>query len=233
MLTAAIATLSVAAAAITTLAAFTTTPSGRLGAAIAATALVVRRKCGALERLNQLEADFATVHLTHAHLQLIAFRQIILDTLDSSRAVDPRYVKESVATWEDVDEGAELGDVDDLAFVDLTDFGLGRERDLVHSLLGGLQGLPVRGCDTDYSHAILGLFDLDRCAGLLFELAYHGSLRADDLTDLVLGDLDRLDPGRPLIHLFAGTGYDLRHRVENEVTCITSLCEGILENLSR
>ena len=71
----------------------------------------------------------------------------------------------------------------------------------------------------------VGLVDLDLGAGHLFEFADNRTLGADDLADLVLRDLDRLDPWRPFVHLAPWLGNDLSHGVEDEQSGFTSLAQ--------
>ena len=52
-------------------------------------------------------------------------------------------MKQTVASREDVDEGAELGDVDNLPVVLGTDLCFGWEGDLHHPLLGSREGGTV------------------------------------------------------------------------------------------
>src|SRR5690606_26442701 len=120
------------------------------------------------------------------------------DLLDPLGAVETGDVEQTVPPREDVDEGAELGDGDDLAVVLGAHLDLWREGDLGHPLLGGGESRAVVGGDPDDALAV-DLFDLDGGTGDLFELTDDCALGTDDLTDLVLRDLEGLDARRPLV----------------------------------
>ena len=107
-------------------------------------------------------------------------------------------MQKTVAPGQDVDESAEGGDVDHLSLVLLALLGLRREGNQVDSLHGRLQGGAVGGCDP-HDPLALGLLDLDGDSRLLLEFSHHLALGTDDLADLVLGYLDRLDARRPLL----------------------------------
>src|SRR5690606_40761884 len=69
------------------------------------------------------------------------------DLLDPLGAVETGDVEQTVPPREDVDEGAELGDGDDLAVVLGAHLDLWREGDLGHPLLGGGESRAVVGGD--------------------------------------------------------------------------------------
>src|SRR5436190_23986205 len=97
---------------------------------------------------DELEADAAArlVDLLHDHVDDVAARHDVLDVSDAARA-DVRDVEQAVGALLQLDEGAELRRLHDLAGVGVADLGLLREgldrRD------GGSGLLAVGGVDED------------------------------------------------------------------------------------
>src|SRR5205823_251139 len=69
------------------------------------------------------------IDVVHAHGDLVAEVEDVLDPLDALAATQLGDVHEAVTAGKDVDEGAELGDVHDLARVRRPHLGLGRIED--------------------------------------------------------------------------------------------------------
>src|SRR5699024_9724236 len=78
-----------------------------------------------------------------------------------------------------LDEGADGDDADDLAVVEVADFGL--EDDVLDGLARGAAGLDVLGGDVD----VAGVLDVDLAAGVGADLLDDLAAGADDLADLV------------------------------------------------
>src|SRR4029453_16340056 len=98
-----------------------------------------------------------------------------------------RKIPETVFGAEEIHEGAELHHLDDLALVNLADLRLRRYR--LDAVDGGADRFGVgRG---DLHRAVVG--DVDLSPGLGHDLADHRAAGADNLSDLVDGDVDRLD----------------------------------------
>mgnify|MGYP000198323125 CR=1 FL=1 len=93
-------------------------------------------------------------------------------------------MKEAVLARQELDDGAEVEQALDRAFVDLADFDLGR--DDLDAAAGFFNAGRVRAGDGD--RAVV--FDVDRRAGFFGEGADGGAALADDFTDLVLIDLE-------------------------------------------
>ena len=104
-------------------------------------------------------------------------------------------VHEAVAAREDVDERAELGDVDDPAVVHGAELGLGRVDDGQDGRLGLLHPPALDGADGDDALRPV-VVDADVGAGLGLDRVDDLALGADDLADLVDRDDDRGDLGR-------------------------------------
>ncbi|MBB4232630.1 hypothetical protein GGD56_006527 [Rhizobium mongolense] len=85
---------------------------------------------------------------------------------------------EAITRAEEVDEGAEIGGLDNSAFVDLADFRFCN--DGMDPLAGRFDLLAGRGCDLD--RAVV--FDVDLGAGLFDDFADDLAARADDFPDL-------------------------------------------------
>ena len=112
-------------------------------------------------------------------------------------------MKETVASRKDVDEGPKLGDVDDLAVIHGTNLSLGWESNLLDPFHGSRECLAIIGGDAHDADTV-GFIDLDVGTGLFLELTDDGALGPNDLADLVLRNLDCLNPRRPLVQLGAG-----------------------------
>ena len=74
---------------------------------------------------DELEADAAArlVDLLHEHVEHVAALEHVLDPLHAARA-DVRDVQQPVRALLELDEGAELGQLHDLARVLVADLGL-------------------------------------------------------------------------------------------------------------
>ena len=112
---------------------------------------------------------------------------------------------QTVLARQEFDESAELFDRDDLATVDLIDFGLGG-----HAGNGVARNLhPVLGDRVDIDRAVV--FDVDFATGFLDELLDVLAARTDEQPDLLGIDLDGLDARRVFAQFLARGGQDLGH----------------------
>ena len=112
--------------------------------------------------------------------------------VDALAATDLGDVEQAVAAREDVDERAELGDVDDPARVDGADLGLGRVEDELDAPARLLDRGAVLGSDRHGADPPV-VVDGDVGAGLLLDGVDDLALGADDLADLVDRDLEADD----------------------------------------
>src|SRR5687768_3131713 len=112
-------------------------------------------------------------------------------------------VDEAVLGAEEVDEGAEVGGLDDRALVDGADLRFVGDR--TDPLDRRFDGFAVRRRDLDGAVVV----DVDLGTGLLHDLADDLAARADDLADLVGRDGDRLDARRELADVVAAGGNSL------------------------
>src|SRR5205823_12074163 len=99
-----------------------------------------------------------------------------------------RHMHQSVAGAEEVHEGAEVDDLDDLAVINLTEFRL--RHDGFDPFERGVDRLARGG--SDLHRAVVGNVDLG--AGLLDDLANDLAAGADHFADLVGWDGDDFDP---------------------------------------
>src|SRR4029078_7168088 len=118
---------------------------------------------------------------------------------------DLRDVYETVLARKDLDEGAEIHEPDDLAFVNSAALAV-RRNELDATLRLAARGAADRG---DLDGAVV--LDVDRGAGLFRDGADDRPALADDFADLLGVDLDRDDRRRPLGHRLARLRDDLRH----------------------
>ena len=133
---------------------------------------------------------------------------------------------QTVAAGEDADEGAELGDVHHPALVHRAHLGGGRIHDQ-HDLALGLGHLVAvrRGDRHDADHAVV--VDADVGSGLGLDGVDHLALRADDLTDLLHRDLERLDLRGVLADVVTRAGNRLGHDPEDRQSGFLGLVQGV------
>src|SRR6185312_16931438 len=173
--------------------------------------------------VGQVDAPLR-VDTHHADLQRVANFGDILDALDEvgCQLVDP---DQAFLAWQNLHEGADVhhaldGAVVFLANLDILGDGADR-RD------GALRRLAVGGGDID--RAVV--FDLDRRAGVLLDLADHLAAGADDRADLVWTDLDRDDARRVGGHLLPRRRDDGGHLLQDEETAVPRLREGVFHDV--
>ena len=135
-------------------------------------------------------------------------------------------MQQAVGALDQLDEGAEGGRLDHLGgLVAVADFGLlGHRLDPRHT---GFDQRAGRGVDAD--RAVV--FDVDFGFELLAEGADGFATLADHGADLLLIDLDRLDPRRVLGELLARAVDRLGHLAEDELAALVGLLQRIGEDL--
>ena len=132
---------------------------------------------------------------------------------------------QAVATWKDVDEGTELGDVHNTTLVDGTYLSGRRVDDQLDLPLGlGHGGTVGRGDGHDAHHAVVVNADIG--TGLGLNGVDHLALGADDLTDLLDRDLEADDLGGVLPHVVARLGDRLGHRCQDRLASLLGLVQG-------
>src|SRR6185312_1680161 len=181
---------------------------------------------GLIDRLHA-ELDLAAiVHADDLDLDEIADLDDIGDGLDplGRQLAD---VNEAVATAEEVHEGAEIDDLHDLAAVDDADLRL--RDDAADPVDRGLRGLGVDGRHLDRAVVL----DVDLGTGHLADLANDLATRADDLADLVLGNVDHGDPRRVLADRIARLRHRLGHFAEDVEATLLRLRQRDLHDLRR
>lgn len=130
-------------------------------------------------------------------------------------------MQQTVLAREQRHERTEGGGLDDRTQVALADLRHGRVGDAVDRGAGGLGLRADLGTDVDGAVVL----DRDLGAGVLLDLVDHLALRADDLTDLVHGDLDGDDPRGVRGHLVRRVDR-FHHHVEDVEAGVTGLLEG-------
>ena len=134
----------------------------------------------------------------------VAAADHVLDVRDPARA-DVRDVQQAVGALLQLDEGAELGRLDDLAGVRVADLGLLRHRLMAAIAASAFVALGR----VDEDRAVLLDVDLDVVVGL--ERADRLAALADHHADELGVDLDRRDPRRMTRELGARLGDRLDH----------------------
>src|SRR6185437_14261248 len=229
------ATVAVAIAARTAVAIAAVAP-GALARGAAATATtaagadageLLDRLAGDVGVIGQAQADAAAlaVDLDHAHVDLVAFVEHILDRVHPFAGRDVRDVQEAVGALGELDEGAEGGRPDDLADVLVADL------DLLHHDADALdQRVAELAVGRVDQHLTVVVY-----VDLRFELIGQATDRfaalADQQADLRGVDLDRLDPRGELRELLARRADHVGHLAEDERARLFGLGERVAQDL--
>src|SRR5262249_44386622 len=177
---------------------------------------------------DQLQADASAllVDLLHLDVDDVAAGHDVLDVADAARA-DVGDVQQPVGALRQLDEGAELRRLDDLAGVLVAALGLlGQPLDRVDRGVG-----LVALCGIDEDVAVLLDVDLDVVIGL--ERTDRLAALPDHHSDLLGVDLDRGDARRVARKLLPRRWDRLEHLVEDELTRPSRLLESVSEDLLR
>src|SRR5437764_6651034 len=126
-----------------------------------------RTLSGAVARQRQRDLALR-VDVVDPHVERLAQLDHVLDPLDPATLTELGDVHQPVAAGEDVDEGAELGDVDDLPRIDGAELGLRRLEDEPQAPTGLLDGAAVLGADGHRPHHAV-VVHVDVRAGLLLD----------------------------------------------------------------
>src|SRR5437763_8138915 len=184
---------------------------------------------GDLRVVGQPEADPAAllVDLDHAHVDLVAAVQHVLNRLGPLAGRDVRDVQQAVGALRELDERAERGRLDDLAGVLVADL------DLLGHLADALdQRVALGPClGVDQDGAVL--LHVDLRLELLGQRADRLAALADDHAELVCLDLDRADPRRELGQLAAWLGEDGVHLAEDELAPGLRLLQRVAQDVER
>ena len=178
---------------------------------------------------DQLQSDAPAllVDLLHLDVEHVAARDHVLDVADAARA-DVRHVEQAVGALLQLDEGAELGRLDDLRVLVL----VADLRALRQPFDRSDRGLCLRALGrVDEDRAVLLDVDLDLVVGL--EAANRLAALADDEADLLRVDLDRRDPRRVCGEFRACLRKRLEHLAEDELTSPGRLRERVRHDLAR
>ena len=145
----------------------------------------------------QADAPALAVDLDHAHGDLVALVEHVLDGVDPLAGRHVGDVQQAVGALGELDERAEGGRLDDLALERVADLDLlGHRADPVDQGVALLAGLRVD------EHVAL-VVDVDLRVELLAQAADRLAALADQQADLVRVDLDRGDPRGELRELAA------------------------------
>ena len=117
------------------------------------------------------------VGFDHLDAHLLAFLQIVGNLVDAFVG-DLADMKETVLAGEQLNDGAEVEQTLDRAFVDLTDFDFGRDE--LDATAGLFDAGRIGARDRD--RAVV--FDIDRRAGFFRQSADRGAALADPVADL-------------------------------------------------
>src|SRR5271155_5666779 len=173
----------------------------------------------------QSDAPPLAVDLDHAHVDLIALVEHVLDGLNALAGRDVGDVQQPVGALGELDERTERGRLDDLAEILVADL------DLLHHHANVLDErvaeLAVGGVDQHLAVVV----DVDLGLELLGEAADRFAALADQQADLGGVDLDRLDARRELAELLARALDHIGHLAEDERARLFGLRERVAQDL--
>ena len=141
-------------------------------------------------------------------------------------------MEQAVGARREADERTEVDRLDDGRLVALADLGQRRVRDRVDAVTCGRRLLGARRVDLDDPATAL-LVDIDLGARLFDELLDDLAARTDDLTDLVLRDVDDLDTRSVPGDLGTRLSERLVHDAEDLEPCVTRLEQRVGQDLRR
>ena len=160
--------------------------------------------------VNAVEADLAVVgNLDYLNLDDVADLQHILN-LAYAAIGHARDVKQAVFAGGKADKCAEVLDSDNFAIVHFAD--LGNLNDAQDGSLSGSAALGIGGSDANRAVFL----DLDGGVGLVLKATDDLTARADNVADLVGGDMDGLDVGSIRRKLGARSVDGFHHRLHDE-----------------
>ena len=96
-------------------------------------------------------------------------------------------VQQAIGAGEDLDKSAEIGEANDFPKIGFSHFGRGR------NVADDLQGLTHRRFIARSDVDLAGVLNVDLHTGLLNDSADHLASRADQVANLVYGNLQRVD----------------------------------------
>src|SRR5271166_3758756 len=177
--------------------------------------------------VGQAQADAAAlaVDLDHAHVDLIALVEHVLDTLDALAGRDVGDVQQPVGALGKLDEGAEGRGLDDLAEVLVADLDLLHHHP--HPLHERVAQLAVGRVDQHLTVVV----DVDLGLVLIRQPPDRFAALADQQADLGGIDLDRLDARRELAELLARRADHVGHLAEDERARLFGLGERIAQDV--
>src|ERR1700722_6344083 len=177
--------------------------------------------------LGQTQADAATlaVDLDHAHVDLIALVEDVLDAVNAFAGRDVGDVQETIGALGELDESAERGRLDDLSDVLVANLDLLHHHP--HALHERVAELTVGRVDQHLAVVV----DVDLRFELVGQAADRFAALADQQADLRRIDLDRLDPRSELAELLARGLDDVGHLAEDERARLFGLRKSVAQNV--
>src|SRR3954447_22716959 len=175
----------------------------------------------------QADAAALLVDLDHAHRDLVALVEHLLDRADPVARRDVGDVQQAVRPLGQLYERAEGRGLDDLALVLVADLDLlGHRPDAVD------QRVALRAGGGVDEHLAL-VVDVDLGLVLLLQRADRLAALADQQADLLRIDLDRGDARREVRQLLARGADRLVHLAEDERAALERLLERVAHDLER
>src|SRR6478672_3934087 len=182
---------------------------------------------GDLGVLGQAQADAPAlaVDLDHAHGDLVALVEHVLDGVDPLARRHVGDVQQAVGALGQLDEGPEGRRLDDLAVEGVADLDLLGHR--ADALGQGLAHLAVGGVDEHVAVVV----DVDLRVELVLQAADGLAALADEQADLVRADLDADDARGVRRQALARAGDGLAHLVEDGQARLLGLGERVAQDV--
>src|SRR3954470_18677132 len=185
---------------------------------------------GDVRVVGEAQADAAAllVDLDHAHRDLVALVEHLLDRPDAVAGRDVGDVQQAVGALGQLDEGAERRGLDDLRARELV-----ADLDLLGHRADALDQGVALGAGGGVDEHLTLVVDVDLGLVLLLERADRLAALADQQADLLRIDLDRADARGELGELLARGADRLMHLAEDERASLLGLLEGVAHDLER
>ena len=177
-----------------------------------------------------MQGELATIaDFSDLDLNLLANLQNVVDRLDAlatDQATNLGNVEQAILAWGQGDECTKRRGLDDRADEAFADLRHLRVSDLVDHLARSFSGFASSGSNVDGAV----IFDRQICAGVFLDLVDHLALRANDLTDLIHGNLDGDDARSVRAHFIRAVN-SLVDQIKDGQASVAGLSKGATQDL--
>ena len=177
-----------------------------------------------------MQGELATIaDFSDLDLNLLANLQNVVDRLDAlatDQATNLGNVEQAILAWGQGDECTKRRGLDDRADEAFADLRHLRVSNLVDHLACSFSGFAGSGSNVDGAV----IFDRQICAGVFLDLVDHLALRANDLTDLIHGNLDGDDARSVRAHFIRAVN-SLVDQIKDGQASVAGLSKGATQDL--